>query len=797
MKRSLYKFDAYVTVVRFLNAGKGVRTFAARSVVVLLAAVVFASAAFGRSVSLTDLKGIVVDAAGAAIPGALVEAVSPSARFRTVTDAGGRFALDVPPGKYEIVVTANGFGELRKSIDTGIDRDLADLVLQPAAASAEVTVNGDGEYLVESVQSATKTFAELRDVPQSVSVIKADQIRDQMLASISDVVRYVPGVSSHQGENNRDEVIIRSNRSNADFFRDGVRDDVQYYRDLYNLSSVEAVKGPNALAFGRGGGGGVINRVTKEAGMSPIRSFTAQLGSYRNRRFTGDLDQPFGRRFAARVNGVYEDSGSFRSFVGLERVGINPTFTFLPDDNTRLTFSYEFLRDRRTADRGITSFRGRPADVPISTFYGDPANSKVHADVNIVSLSFERVFGRLILRNRLNYGDYDRGYQNYVPREANADATLVTLSAYNNSTRRRNLFNQTDVNYTLTTGSVTHTLAFGTEFGRQLTRNFRNTGYFNNTSTTIQVPFDAPQTSVPVVFRQSATDADNRLRLNLGAAYVQDQIAISRYLQVIAGVRFDYFDLNYFNNRTGEAIRRIDRVANPRFGVVVKPVTAVSLYASYSVSFLPGSGDQFSSLTTVTQQVKPEKFTNYEVGAKWDVRRGLFLTAAVYRLDRTNTRATDPNDPTRIVQTGSQRSDGFELGIVGSITPKWTMSGGYAWQNARITSATASAAAGRQVGQVPHNTFSLWNKYAVTGKLSAGLGVVYRSDSFVAFDNTVVLPGYTEADAAIFYTLSEHWRLQANIENLTNVRYFVNADSNTNISSGRPRGVRIGIVARF
>jgi catecholate siderophore receptor len=551
------------------------------------------------------------------------------------------------------------------------------------------------------------------------------------------------------------------------------------------------------MVFGRGGGGGVINRVTKEAGFSPIREFTLTGGSSRNRRVTGDVDQPFGQRAAFRLNGIYENSDSFRKYVGLQRTALNPTFTFLPDSKTHVTVAYEFLRDRRTADRGITSFQGRPVDVPISTFYGDSANSHVRADVNIVSGTIDRVFGDLIFRNRTVYGDYDRFYQNYVPGAVNTAKTLVALTAYNNATRRGNFFNQTDLNYTLKTGSVRHTLAFGTEFGNQRTVNFRNTGFFNNTSTSIQIPFDTPQTNVPVTFRQSATDADNRLRLNLGAAYVQDQIELSRYVQVVAGVRYDYFDLKYHNNRDGQELTRIDKLVSPRFGLVLKPVTALSIYGSYSVSYLPSSGDQFSSLTAVTQQVKPEKFTNFEAGVKWDIRRDLSLTTAVYKLDRTNTRSTDPNDPTRIIQTGSQRSSGFEAGLTGTILPRWSVSGGYAYQNARITSTTTAAIAGKQVGQVPHNTFSLWNKYQLTSRLGAGLGLIYRSYMFATVDNTVTLPGYLKADAAVFYNFNEHWRLQANLENVTNVRYYANADSNTNISPGAPRGVKVGLVARF
>src|SRR5262249_53973644 len=217
-----------------------------------------------------------------------------------------------------------------------------------------------------------------------------------------------------------------------------------------------------------------------------------------------------------------------------------------------------------------------------------------------------------------------------------------------------------------------------------------------------------------------------------------------------------------------------------------KPATPLSLYASYTVSHLPSAGDQFSSLTTVTQQVKPEEFRNYEIGIKWDVARTLALSTAVYRLERANTRTTAPNHPTRMVQSGSQRSNGYELGLTGSLTHAWKIAGGYSYQDVFVTHATIAARAGAQVAQAPHHTFALWNNFQILPRLGAGLGILNRSDMFAAIDNTVVIPSYTRADAAAFFSLTERIRLQANIENLLDRKYYLNADSNTNISPGFP-----------
>jgi len=766
------------------------------------AASALAGVAAGAQTNSPDLaiRGIVLDPMRGAIVGARVEASSPvEARpVSTVTDQTGAFTLHVASGRYELVITAPGFQALQQSVTAAsATAKPAEFMLQVPGLRESVTVTAPGGYQVPAIRSATKTPTPLLDVPQSVTAVTSELIKDQMMMSVGDVLRYVPGVTVHQGENNRDQIIVRGNSSSADFFVDGVRDDVQYYRDLYNLERIEALKGPNAMIFGRGGAGGVVNRVSKVASFGDSREFALQAGMFGNRRLTAGFNQHLNDNVALRLDGMFENSDSFRDYVSLERGGVTPTATIRSGPNTTITLRYEYLKDTRTADRGITSFRGQPADVDRGTFYGNPDLSHVRADVNVASGAIEHRAGRFTIHNQTSIGNYDRGYQNFVPGAATADGSQVALTAYNNATDRTNFFNQTDITSVVSTGRVRHTLLAGAEVGRQLTDNFRNTGFFNNTATSILVPFASPTIFTPVTFRQNATDADNHLTTNLAAAYAQDQIALSEHVQVVGGLRFDRFDLTYHNNRNGDTIDRPDNLVSPRAGVVYKPIAPVSIYSSYSISYLPSSGDQFSSLTIITEQLKPEQFRNYEVGAKWDAQSNLSLTTAVYRLDRTNTRSTDPNDPTRVVQTGSQRTNGYELGINGRVTPLWTVAGGYAYQDAYVTSATAAAAAGAHVGQVPHHTLSLWNNYQVHPRVAAALGILRRSDMFATIDNTIVLPGYTRVDAAGFVALARQLRLQVNVENLLDKTYYINADSNTNISFGFPRAVRVGLTTNF
>jgi catecholate siderophore receptor len=450
-------------------------------------------------------------------------------------------------------------------------------------------------------------------------------------------------------------------------------------------------------------------------------------------------------------------------------------------------------------DRGVPSFRGLPlTSVNRSTFFGNPEQSPADAGVHLGSATIERQQGRLNLRNSTLIGSYDKFYQNVFPGAVNAAATLVSLSGYNTGTQRLNVFNQSDATYLLATGPIRHTLLAGAEFGRQSTDNLRQTAYFNGTTaTSINAPLSNPTDFSPVVFRPSATDANNRAVSDIAAGYVQDQVNLNRFVQLVGGIRFDRFDLQVLNNRNQDRRRRVDYLWSPRAGLVFKPMTQMSAYLNYSVSYLPSSGDQFASLDATTETLKPEKFTNYEVGFKWDLRRSLSLTSAVYRLDRTNTRSVNPNNPAQILQAGAQRTNGFELGLNGTLTSRWSVAGGYGYQDAFISRATAAAVQGAKVALVPLHTFSMWNNYRILRRLSGGLGLIHQQEMWAGIDNTVRIPQFTRADAAVYYSLSEKLRLQANVENLTDRKYFSTAHSNNNITPGFARAVRIGLNVRF
>ncbi|HET6680291.1 MAG TPA: TonB-dependent siderophore receptor [Gemmatimonadaceae bacterium] len=651
-------------------------------------------------------------------------------------------------------------------------------------------------YTSSNSTSASRTDLPLLDTPRAVSIATSALIADQSMQGMADVVRYVPGVSMGQGEGHRDAPTIRGNSSTADFFIDGIRDDAQYLRDLYNAERVEVLKGPEALLFGRGGGGGIINRVTRQAGWDPVLSVTAEGGSFDHKRAIIDAGEGFNSNVAGRLTGMYEKSGGFRDAAAITRYGINPHLTLRAGARTTVRFGYELFDDRRSVDRGIPSYLGAPAPTDIETFFGNPDVNHASSHVNVASASVEHRLGRVFtFRNRTTWADYDKFYQNTVPRDVNAGGTEVTLSAYNHGIARRNLINVADVTGTIRTGPIGHTLLAGVDLSRQHTDQVRLTGYYGDSAATYVAPFDSPTVSTPVTFRASATDANNQTVVTDAAAYLQDQIELSPALLLVAGVRYERFDIDYTNNRDGQKLSRVDKLVSPRAGVVYKPASAMSVYASYGVSHLPSSGDQFTSLTATSAALEPERFTNREVGAKWEIRPELSLTTSVYRVDRTNTKAPDPNEPGAIVQTGAQRTTGWELGASGSLSERWRFMAGIGSQQATIRSTTTAATSGATVALVPHSTYSLWNRYQVTSRYGVGLGVVGQTAMYAAVENSVTLPGFTRVDAAVYATLRPGLRAQINIENLLNRRYFATSHGNNNIMPGAPRTIRVGLVA--
>lgn len=674
-----------------------------------------------------------------------------------------------------------------------------------------ITAQTDEGYLPHRLDTALRISADLRDIPQSVGVVSADLIRDQAMQSMADVLRFIPGATIGQGEGHRDAPNLRGNASTADFFVDGIRDDVQYHRDLYNVERVEVLLGPNAMIFGRGGGGGVINRVTRVADGRRHVGLTAEAGDFRHLRVVTDLGASFSASLSGRVNALHERSGSYRDYTNVERWGVNPSITLRAASGLTATLTYERFVDDRTIDRGAPSFQGRPLVIPVSAYFGDPSQNWSLFEGDTLRLAFEQPLGAdLNLRHRTVWGRYDKGYGNvFASGPAVADAqgrpSTYPLQAYRAYTDRTNLFSQTDLVWTQGEEGARRVFLAGLELGRQETDNLRETGRFGGPGgllTLLGTPVSDPtRRNLSVAYGNTGSDAFNAGVAQITAVFAQVQADITPRVQVLAGLRYDVFSLDLEDRRVANTGRRefsrTDRIWSPRLGLLFRPVEPLTLYASYSVSSLPASGDQFAGLALSTEALKPESFRNLEAGFKADLGPRLMATGAAYRLDRENTQALDPTTPGRIVQTGAQRSTGLELSLTGKVTERWEAVATLAVQSAKITRRTSVAPVGRRAALTPDLTASLWNKVEVTPRVSIGLGVVHQSEMYTSISNAVTLPGFTRVDGAVFLRLGEDYRLQLNVENLGDISWSPTSHGDNNIMPGAPRTVRLSVSRGF
>lgn len=664
-----------------------------------------------------------------------------------------------------------------------------------------VTGKADG-YKADNSITATKTDTPLLDVPQSISVVTRERLDDQASRSIADVLRYVPGTTVAQGEGHRDQITLRGQNTTADFFLDGVRDDVQYFRSLYNIERVEILKGPFALIFGRGGSGGIINRVQKTPSADALAvGGTASVNTFGAWDLAADINTPISGNAAFRLNANYESLDNHRDFFGGERYAINPYFA-VDLGQWKLGLSYEYVNDDRVIDRGVPSIAtvaGQP-NTPITgyrdTFFGKPGINRAGLEAHIVKARLDgQLTDNLNWSTTLLYGDYDKFYTNvFAAAAATGQTGTVALASggtvpYTEPTQRKNFIAQSNLVWDVNLGSIGNKILLGLEYGDQDTVNNRRNGVLSsNTLNLANIVYPT------VTFGALVRNTQSNVRFV--SAYAQDQISFGEHVDVVVGLRYDRFEIKGTDLiGTPRPFARTDEKVSPRIGLIVKPQENISIYSSYSQSFLPRSGEQFFTLTPTQQNLAPEKFTNYELGAKWDIRPDLNVTLALFQLDRTNATTPDPANVTATINIGETRTKGIELALTGRITPQWQMSGGYTYQDAQLRGNDFV-----RLGQVPKHQFALWNRYDFNDRVGAGLGVVRQSSQFAAIRTsatTTRLPAFTRVDAALFFTANERLELQVNVENLLDKAYFSDSHNNNNITPGAPINARFTARMKF
>ena len=669
--------------------------------------------------------------------------------------------------------------------------------------------NKTGGYKADTASTGSKIAMPLRDIPQSVSVVKKELMQAQNAFNLRDALKNVSGLTIAAGEGGRtgDSITLRGFSANSDQYLDGVKENGQYSRDTFFLERAEVLKGASSILFGRGTTGGVINQIFKRpTGKNRVfGDFT--YGTYDFKRSAIDAESAYDS-LSARLNLMWQDSDSFRDYNYNNRWGIAPSFLFKITPDTELSMNLLHQEESGVFDYGVPIYKGRPAAVPINTYYGFTGNQMQDSDVNVATVALAHRFNdEFSVKNTVRYSNYDRDYLTHLfgaVKDAGLTSTVARTQALR-ANSQENLYNQADFVLKKSIFGFKNTLLFGAEFG------WENYDFKSKNSTGVTPISIFNPVMTPSVGSGQATDFSGNLATNrytetrTYAGYLMDQFELTSQWKLLAGVRHDVFSAAQDDRlRDANDFGRIDRQWNPRAGIVWQPTTAQSYYFSYGTSFNPSA--EAYSLSEASNTLPPEKNRNFEIGAKYDLFDStLSATAALFRLEKTNARTASASNPELTVLSGEQRTDGFELGLAGEILPRLDLSMTYAYLDAEVTKSN-SRAIGTVSGQskslqgmipvnVPQHSGVTWLSYHLTDAWEFGGGVFYSSERHTDTVNEVTLPGYARLDAVLAYH-QKHYDVQLNVFNLTDTVYYESGQTRSALP-GVPVSGQLSVRLKF
>ncbi|HEV2272105.1 MAG TPA: TonB-dependent siderophore receptor [Steroidobacteraceae bacterium] len=644
---------------------------------------------------------------------------------------------------------------------------------------SQVTVNGVRTLLHEKLAEREQ------NAPQSITVVTDQLMAAQGTTNLEDALRNVPGITLNAGEGaaRGDTVNLRGFSAFNDFFLDGIRDSAVYTRDDFDLQSVEVLKGPGAVLFGRGSTGGAINQVSKAPLLIPFENVTAELGSNDLYRAAADLDTPIGSTAAVRLNLMGQSSAvAERDDVRSRRWGVAPAVAFGIGERDSLVLAYLHQQEDNIPDTGIPFVDGRPASVPRSAFFG-LASDTATTDVDIFTARYRHDFSDSVsLDDTLRYGRYQFDYQFESPNFGDdpptattpLTAVLVGRDAPDSAGVATNLDDQLDLTAHFQTGFIAHTLVAGVEIARQTAEIDRYRNPFDSDANWVRETalLDPDPNEIrpaePVTSKQDTVAPS-------GGAYVIDTLAIGQYVSLTGGFRYDDFSASYksLTLQSGTLLRlhELNRLGSPRASLIIKPTPRQSYYLSFGTSFDPSA--EALTLTTTTAALGPVKARSFEVGAKSEwLNGGLMLTQAVFRTQVDNAQTNDPDNPTITVLNGNERVDGVELQAIGHLTRRWEIASGYTYLDGRTLASGTFADVGKVMPNTAHNQLNLWTEYDLPAGWEVGAGGNWLSHRFADGAETAYVPGYVVWNAMVSYDASPRLRLQLNAYDLFNKLYY-------------------------
>jgi catecholate siderophore receptor len=664
----------------------------------------------------------------------------------------------------------------------------------------EVTIEGTGVHSFSTpTTSLNRLGADLRDVPQSVTVINRALLQTQGATSLSDALRNVPGITLGGAEGGQigNNINLNGFSARTDIYLDGFRDRGQYYRDTFALDAVEVLMGPSSMLFGRGSTGGVINQVTKKPSLKAQTEVTASVTTNGMVRTTIDHGQALTDTAAWRVSVMAQDgSPTTRDEMKNKDYGIAPSLKFGIGTPTEITLSALLQHNRDMPDYGVPPLNGKPVQVDRNTFYGY-TDDRTLQDIGALSATVEHRFSpTLTLRNQTQYNDVRVNARETAPQGvgtidpvkgfvpltgAASDLPLtdldVRLQSHDRVIHDKSLYNQTELTAKVDAGGLKHNLLGGVEFGHD---SYRNQSYYRNggcdgvpsTGTSGYVacePVVSPDYSaspnVPTTTANLAQSSANAL-----GVYVNDTAELGRQFKLVGGLRYDRFQASIDNTITKPL--SVDQTVNftsVRLGGIWQPSDTQSYYLSYSTSFNP-SLEQLTNTTSTTAPLPPEKNRSYELGGKWDLLDGRLSTnAAVFQITKYNARSQDSDG--NYEATGTIRVNGARIGGAGELAKGWKVFAGYAYLDAEIVDGIAVNTEGKVPGNTPRSSATLWSTYEFMPHWEVGGGAVYQSSRYVNNTDTVQVGSYARWDATLAYR-QPTYDVRLNLFNLTDKYYY-------------------------
>ena len=711
---------------------------------------------------------------------------------------------------------------------------------QPEQTLREIKVEAapDTGFRTDSTPSATRTETPLRDIPQFINEVPQQLIRSQGATNLSDALRNVPGISyaaAETGTQNNQVLYLRGFPVNGDIYIDGVRDVGEYNRDLFATESVEVLKGPSALLFGRGGSGGVVNQNSKSADLLSRREVELKWGSFQQKRLTGDVNMRVSDDSALRLIAMKEDSGSFRFPQGVEKTGFAPSFWMRLGNSTEATVSWYYLKTRDVTDYGQPTLTaaatgtGQFAMPPVSAdkYYGFANYDHTDHQTNIFTFKLEHEFNKDVsIRNTLRAANYKRQVEATIATLRATDAngnpvtpstplSLLMVTRNHDGGRTRDnddnaLINQTDVTWKFDAIGWKHTLVSGMELSRERLNRWNYNMDADPATAGVQLvtsPTSLLNPDPNTLLSYSKTPNQRAVsQADTVAFYAQDQIELNKYWKTVAGLRWERYhsDARTEDYSTGIVasgpFSRTDKMVSGRAGLIFQPTETQSYYTSIANSYNP-SGElgvysaTGTNLTVVNQTLDPEENRNYEAGAIWDFKGGIQLRSALFRTEKINQRIN--NSITGITElAGKRRVQGVEFQITGSITPNWDVYAGAAFQNGRIVKATTNE--GNSPLGVADSSASIWSVYRLGGGWAAGGGVTASSGFWLTDANNGAAPSYAVADATFAY-VQKKYEIRLNAYNLADKTYYTGGYNNAanRVLPGQPRAFAVTLRYSF